>query len=62
MTDKEDIGASLFSRTLDVMENDPLEEIFADWESYGKEEHPNIEAPIEIYESWIDIDEAIKGE
>ena len=29
MTDKEDMGASLFSRTLDIMENDPLEEIFA---------------------------------
>ena len=29
MTDKEEIGASLFSRTLDIMENDPLEEIFA---------------------------------
>ena len=29
MVDKEEIGASLFSRTLDFMENDPLEEIFA---------------------------------
>lgn len=29
MTDKEELGASLFSRTLDIMENDPLEEIFA---------------------------------
>ena len=29
MVDKEEFGASLFSRTLDVMENDPLEEIFA---------------------------------
>ncbi|MBR2430987.1 HD domain-containing protein [bacterium] len=29
MVDKEDFGASLFSRTLDIMENDPLEEIFA---------------------------------
>ena len=29
MVDKEDLGASLFSRTLDIMENDPLEEIFA---------------------------------
>ena len=29
MTDKDEIGASLFSRTLDIMENDPLEEIFA---------------------------------
>ena len=29
MTDKEEMGASLFSRTLDIMENDPLEEIFA---------------------------------
>ena len=26
---KEELGASLFSRTLDIMENDPLEEIFA---------------------------------
>ena len=29
MVDKEEIGASLFSRSFDVMENDPLEEIFA---------------------------------
>lgn len=30
MTDREEeMGASLFSRTLDIMENDPLEEIFA---------------------------------
>ena len=29
MVDKEENGASLFSRTLDFMENDPLEEIFA---------------------------------
>ena len=29
MTDKEELGASLFSRSLDLMENDPLEEIFA---------------------------------
>ena len=29
MVDKEEFGASLFSRTLDIMENDPLEEIFA---------------------------------
>ena len=29
MTDKEEMGASLFSRTIDIMENDPLEEIFA---------------------------------
>ena len=29
MTDKEEIGASLFSRSLDLMEDDPLEEIFA---------------------------------
>ena len=29
MTDKEEIGASLFSRSIDLMENDPLEEIFA---------------------------------
>lgn len=29
MTDKEEMGASLFSRSLDLMENDPLEEIFA---------------------------------
>jgi len=40
----------------------PLEEIFTDWEEYGKKEYPNVETPIEIYESWIDIDEAIKGE
>jgi len=29
MTDKEETGASLFSRSLDMMEDDPLEEIFA---------------------------------
>lgn len=29
MTDKEETGASLFSKTIDIMENDPLEEIFA---------------------------------
>lgn len=29
MTDKEELSASLFSRSLDLMENDPLEEIFA---------------------------------
>ncbi len=29
MTDKEEMGASLFSRSLDLMEDDPLEEIFA---------------------------------
>lgn len=29
MTDKEESGASLLSKTLDIMENDPLEEIFA---------------------------------
>ena len=29
MTDKEELGASLFSRSLDLMEDDPLEEIFA---------------------------------
>lgn len=29
MADKEEMGASLFSRTIDIMENDPLAEIFA---------------------------------
>ena len=29
MTDKEDLGASIFGRSLDLMEDDPLEEIFA---------------------------------
>lgn len=29
MTDKEELGASLFSRSIDLMEDDPLEEIFA---------------------------------
>ena len=29
MTDKQEMGASLFSRSLDLMEDDPLEEIFA---------------------------------
>ena len=39
-----------------------IEGIFEDWEEYGKEDYPNVEAPIEIYEDWVDIDEAIKGE
>ena len=39
-----------------------LEDIFADWEEYGKEEYPNVEAPVEIYEYWVDIDEEIIGE
>jgi len=29
MADKEEMGASLFSKTVDIMENDPLAEIFA---------------------------------
>ena len=29
MTDKEELGASLFGRTMEFMEDDPLEEIFA---------------------------------
>ena len=29
MTDKEEQGASLFGRTMEFMEEDPLEEIFA---------------------------------
>lgn len=29
MTDKEELGASLFGRSIDLMEDDPLEEIFA---------------------------------
>ena len=29
MTDKEELGASLFSRSIELMEDDPLEEIFA---------------------------------
>ena len=29
MTDKDELGASLFSRSIDLMEDDPLEEIFA---------------------------------
>lgn len=29
MTDKEELGASLFSRSIDLMEDDPFEEIFA---------------------------------
>ena len=40
----------------------PIEDIFKDWEEYGKEEHPNVEAPIEIYDYWVDIQEAIRGE
>lgn len=39
-----------------------LEDIFADWEEYGKEEYPNVEAPVEIYEYWVDINEEIIGE
>ena len=40
----------------------PIEEIFADWEEYGKEEYPNIEAPIKIYNYWVDLDEEILGD
>ena len=39
-----------------------IEEIFADWEEYGKEEYPNVEAPIEIYNYWVDLDEEILGD
>ena len=37
-----------------------IEGIFEDWEEYGKEDYPNVEAPIEIYENWLDIDAPIK--
>ena len=40
----------------------PLEEIFADWEEYGKEEYPNVETPIEIYDYWVPLSEEIIGE
>ena len=39
-----------------------IEGIFEDWEKYGKEEHPNVEAPIEIYNYWVPLSEEIKGE
>ena len=39
-----------------------IEEIFADWNEYGKAEHPDIEAPIEIYDEWVDISNEIKGD
>ena len=39
-----------------------IEDIFADWEDYGREEYPNVEAPIEIYNYWVDLDEEILGD
>ena len=39
-----------------------LEEIFSDWEEYGKEEYPDVEAPIKIYNYWVDLDEEILGD
>ena len=39
-----------------------LEEYFSDWEEYGKKDFPNVEAPIEIYDYWINISQEIKGE
>ena len=37
----------------------PIEEIFSDWEEYGKEKYPNIEAPVIIYDYCADIEGAI---
>lgn len=39
-----------------------IEEIFEDWDDYGKKDYPNVEAPIEVYENWVDLDEEITGE
>ena len=39
-----------------------IEEIFEDWNDFGKDEHPNVEAPIEIYDYWVPLSDEIKGE
>lgn len=39
-----------------------IAEIFEDWDDYGKKDYPNVEAPIEIFENWVDIDDEIIGE
>lgn len=39
-----------------------IEEFFEDWDSYGKKNYPNVEAPIRVYENWVDINEEIAGE
>ena len=36
--------------------------IFEDWEEYGKNDYPNVEAPIEIYNYWVPLSEEIIGE
>ena len=40
----------------------PIADIFADWEEYGKEKYPNVEAPIEVYNYWVPLSEEIIGE
>ena len=40
----------------------PLEEYFSDWNDYGHKEFPDIDAPIEVYNYWVDISEAIRGD
>ena len=39
-----------------------LEEYFSDWEEYGKQDYPNVEAPIKIYNYWVNLDEEILGD
>lgn len=40
----------------------PIADIFADWEEYGKEDYPNIDTPIEVYDYWVPLSEEIIGE
>ena len=39
-----------------------MDDIFADWEEYGKGDYPEVEAPIEVYDYWVDIEDNIIGE
>lgn len=39
-----------------------IKDYFADWEEYGKEDYPNVEAPIEVYDYWVPLSDEIKGE
>ena len=40
----------------------PIADIFTDWEEYGKENYPNVEAPIVIYDYWVPLSKEIIGE
>ena len=39
-----------------------IQYLFDDWNEYGKDEHPDIETPLEEYDYWVDISESIVGE